>query len=147
MNSVGHMRDQLRINCLTPDWHERTCGYWYTVTQGPYAHTAFATKAGLERWMKERGLEPAEALPETRGEYATTPIVGAYREVMHASYGEFYSLQGEHTRTLSNGRYTLAIVTKDEDGIRTVHTLNPNCRERPEYDYFESKAMMDGVKA
>jgi hypothetical protein len=57
------------------------------------------------------------------------------------SYDEFYALDGERSRDLSNGDWTLAIITKDEQGIKTVHTLNPNCRDRPVFDYRESRAM------
>lgn len=37
------------------------------------------------------------------------------------------------------GQYTLAIITIDPDGLRTVHTLNPNCRDRPVFDWAASR--------
>jgi hypothetical protein len=67
---------------------------------------------------------------------------GTYHHVMHLSYDTFYALQGERTRSLSNGDYTLAIITTDEDGTRTVNDLNPNCRDRKVFDYAESRALM-----
>jgi hypothetical protein len=58
------------------------------------------------------------------------------------SYDDFYDLPAIiETRTLSNGRYTLARITEEEDGIRTVHTMNCNCKHRHEYDHTESRAL------
>jgi hypothetical protein len=71
--------ENLRATSLNPEQHERTCGYWYTVTNGAMAHTAFATRAGLNRWLQERGLSLKTDLP-AQGEWGTTAIVGTYRK-------------------------------------------------------------------
>jgi hypothetical protein len=136
--------DKLYAYSLTPGQHERTCGYWFTVTNGAMAHTAFATRAGLDRWLAERGLALESELPEA-GTSGFARIVGAYREAVHGERrgedydlgpGDFYSLHPVlMTAVQSNGDYTLALVTEEEeDGIRTVHTLNPNVRTRPVFD-------------
>lgn len=146
----------MQVTALTPEWHERTCNYWYTVTTyGGTAHTAFTTKAGLLRWLDERGLTLGGDLPEERGEYATMPVIGEYYTSSHGEFSptdenpyrmvadaEFYALEPVvTTATLSNGAYTLALIT-EQDGVRTVHTLNPNVRDRITYDHASMRAVM-----
>ncbi len=124
---------------LTPELHERTCDYWYTVTQGATPHTAFTTRAGLDRWMAERGLELTE---DISNEGDGCRIAGAYRYSMHIMpVDEFMALPGEQTRAMSNGQYTLAIIDVDTDGLRHVHILNPNVKDRPVFDFAESHKM------
>ena len=131
---------KLHVSRLNREMHLRTCGYWYTVTSDGMAHTAFATRAGLDRWLMERGLEldgPLDAEP------SHCRINGSYRKTSHLYDAESFELiEGERTRDLSNGDWVEAIVTTDADGLRTVHTLNPNVRTRKVYDYRESNAMM-----
>lgn len=160
----------LQVTALTPESHEKTCGYWYTVTNHAVPHTAFATKAGLMRWLDERGLMLGGELPETRGEPATIPVVGEYRDASHGDFsptedegaGGLYRMVEDDdwwalqpvviTAALSNGRWTLALITEDDgdrDGeivrVRTVHTLNPNVRTRLEAaDHAAMRALMDG---
>jgi hypothetical protein len=151
-----HYRN-MQVTALTPEQHEQTCGYWYTVTCGATAHTAFATKTGLRRWLEERGLKLPEALPAKRGEFATMPVIGEYYSTSHGetnpatkSYDdpEFRHLpmipgDAWHalkpaiiTAGLSNARYTLFLIT-ETDGVRTVHHLNPNVESRIEAtDHF-----------
>lgn len=129
----------LWVTRLNEESHRRTCGYWYVVTEGNFSHTAFANREGLDRWMRERGLSPAGSLDEVP---SSCRIQGEYRTEMHMEADALDGLQGEMTRTLSNGDYVTAIVTTDDDGIRTVHTLNPNVRTRTVYDYSESRKMM-----
>lgn len=99
------------------------------------AHTAFTTRNALEQWLSERGLKMTAELP-AHGECSTQHLEGEYSTEMHGSYDAFYALPAIfETKTLSNGDYTLARVTEDESGHRTVHTLNPNCHHRPVFDY------------
>jgi hypothetical protein len=131
---------RLYVCRLNEEFHRRTCGYWYTVTDYGTPHTAFVTRAGLDRWMSERGLSLAGSLNEVPSHCA---IVGAYRTESHLhDAADFAGLEGEHTRTLSNGDWVEAIITHDPDGLRTVHTLNPNVRDRKTFDYRESCALM-----
>lgn len=134
--------DSLRLCCLTPEQRQRTCSYWYTITNGAIAHTAFRTRAGLDKYLKERNLTVDGLIPDEVGTFATMPIRGAYRTEMHWNDGTFPWLNGVHTRALSNGDYTTAVITHDDDGIRTVHTFNPNVHSRPVFDYFESEKLM-----
>lgn len=154
MSDIKYTRiyDQLYATSLTPEFHERTCGYWFTVTNGATAHTAFATRAGLDRWMSERGLSLESDLPEA-GTSGTTRILGTYRAESHGEFlsddpresmgeGDWSSLRPiMATATLSNGDYTLALIT-EEDGVRTVHTLNPNVKTRFIFDRRKTDALM-----
>ena len=133
--------DNLRVTSLTPEFHERTCNYWYTVTNGGMAHTAYTKREHLLQWLVDRGLELAEELPEP-GMFSTQRVIGAYRTASTMDAGEFDALEPVIvTRGLSNGRYTMQKIVQDADGIRTVWSMNPNC-ERVEYDYFESRALV-----
>lgn len=129
---------------LTPEQHERTCNYWFTVTAGSTAHVAFETRAGLDRWLSERGLTLDTDLPEA-GTAGWTPVTGEYHEVSHGEFisddpcdgmgeGDFYSLRPTAmTAVMSNGDYTLALIT-DEAGVRVIHHLNPNVKTRVVFD-------------
>jgi len=129
---------------LTAEQHERTCGHWFTVTHGAVAHVALATRAGLDRWLEERGLSLEKSLPEA-GTHGFTRITGEYRT---ASWGEllgddpckgmgpgdFCSLHPvAATAVMDNGDYTLALIT-EEDGIRVINYLNCNVRSRVTFD-------------
>lgn len=132
--------DSLRASRLNHAMHKQTCGYWYTVTSGSFAHTAFATRAGLDRWLEERGLKLVDPLDD---EPSHSKIDGTYRSCSHLHDSESFPLiAGERSRTLSNGDWVEAIISQDADGIRTVHTLNPNVRDRKVFDYTESRLMM-----
>jgi hypothetical protein len=120
--------------------HDQCCGYWYGVEHQAFAHTAFKQRSALLLWMAERGLSFAEELP-AEGTYSTQFLNGQYRTATHASYDVFFSLVGTRTRAMSNSFYTMAIITEDDDGIKTVHTLSPNCADRPVYDRTESNAI------
>ena len=125
--------------------HLRTCGYWFTVTKGAAAHTAFKTREGLILWLHERGLKLCDPLPAIRVP-GSLHIKGQYRTECHFTVNEvtaWYALRPViESRTLSNGDYVEAKITEDADGIRTVHTLNPNIRSRHVFDYHESDKMM-----
>lgn len=131
----------LHLITLDMEGHLKTCDYWYLVRTPWFAHTAFNRRESLLQYLAERGLELTSELPE-HGKPSTQDLRGSYRTEMHGSYDEFYALNGVRSRTLSNGDWTLAIITTDEDGIKTVHVLNPNCRDRPVYDHRESRATM-----
>lgn len=136
--------NNLYATTLTPEGHERTCGYWFTVTNGATAHTAFATRPQLDRWLAERGLTLENDLPPA-GTFGTTRVTGEYHTAVHGKFlsedyrdgmgpGDFYSLRPVvATATLSNGEYTLALIT-EEDGVRVVNTLNVNVRSRVVFD-------------
>ena len=132
----------LSVASLDRDCHERTCSYWYTVTSGATAHTAFATRAGLDRWLSDRGLVLECELPE-HGEIGTSRIVGTYRERSYLDAAEFDNLRPLlATAVLSNGDYTLGLITEDDDGTRIVHHLNPNVRTRLVFDRRRTREVM-----
>lgn len=127
---------------LTREQHDRTCGYWYTVQSHGTALTAFRTRAAFLQWLANRELAVEADIPE-HGEFAHGCIGGEYREAMHLSYEEFYAVNGYRGRELSNSQYTLAIYAHDDDGLVTVHTLNPNCADRPIFDHLGTQALID----
>lgn len=146
--------NKLFVTSLTPEFHENTCGYWFTVTNGSTAHTAFETRAGLDRWMSERGLTLENELPEA-GTFGTSRIIGEYRTVMHGEHSPtddepYRMVEGDDwsgikpvviTTAMSNAEYTLALITEDA-GVRTVHTLNVNIKTRFVFDRRKTDALM-----
>jgi hypothetical protein len=134
-----HVQTHSRLSLARFDetMRERHGNYWCAVESECRAHTAFRTPGSAMRWLEERGLTLSEPVPE-EGPYSYQRLIGSYREALHCSYDVFYSLDGTRTRAVSNGSYTMAIITNDEDGLRTVHTLNCNLADRPVYDYAES---------
>ncbi len=154
----------LHLAVLTRERHERTCGYWYTLVEGSLAHTAFRTRAGLERWLAERGLALTAPLTEP-GTWSHQAIAGAYREEWHLTPPEVEAWRALAdapnlaglARTLSNGDHVEARLTDDPAGIdgphaadrpdviRTVHTLNPNVRGRHVFNPEASRAYEDGA--
>ena len=134
----------LTVICADERIHANTCDYWYLVKDRGTAHTAFNRRESLTQWLKDRGLSLDGELSE-HGTFKVVHVIGNYRNVMHWSYDQFFGMANPHnivTRALSNGQYTMAIITTDTDGMRTVHTMNPNCKYRPVYDYWESRAML-----
>jgi hypothetical protein len=138
--------------CTTEPEQRKRTPYRYIVTDDTFAHTAFYTRAGLLLWLSERGLLLTSTLPPD-DTWSVQRIIGTYRREMHWSRDDdgvdaalaFDALAPVLvTRALSNGEYVVAKVTRDADGLRTVHTLNPNVRVRVTFDYWESKALMDG---
>jgi hypothetical protein len=138
--------DKLFATSLTPEQHERTCNYWFTVTNGATAHTAFETRAGLDRWMSERGLTLENELP-TAGTWGSSRVLYGYRTALHGvrigdDFAEGMDPGDEWaaltpvlaSAAMSNGAYTLALITEETSGTRTVHTLNPNVRSRVIFD-------------
>jgi hypothetical protein len=140
------MKTQYKALWLTvydKEMHDKSCSYWYAVTEASLGHTAFRTKQGLMRFLQERNLKLSEPLTG-RGVYSSQKLIGGYCEEMHLDEKEFYSLSHVlMTKALSNGDYTLALITEDQDGLRTVHTLNPNVKTRPVFDYFISNDEMN----
>jgi hypothetical protein len=132
--------DRLHVAHLTPQMHERTCNYWYTVTSRSTSHVAFTTRAGLDRWLSERGLT-LDGDIAAEGDMAW--ITGSYRDACHIIMPDaFDKIAGLRTYAMSNGNWVTGIITTDADGLRTVHTLNPNIHTRTVYPYFETSALM-----
>jgi hypothetical protein len=141
---MGYIRTyaNLRLCSLDQQHHEMTCGYWYTVTDGAMSHTAFRRRESLVQWLALVGLKPTADIPEP-GQISFQRLEGTYRTEAHLDDAAvFYTLDGARSRTLSNGDYVDAIVTTDADLIRTVHTLNPNVRDRKVWDYRESEQLV-----
>lgn len=143
------MYKNLTVCALNTEQHLKTCGYWYVVTNAAMSHTAFATQQGFLRWLDERGLSvdavPTAVQPEDYGKNLLNScrISGQYTTKSHMSMDEFYALPNivARSKTLSNGDYVEALITQ-EDGYRTVHTLNPNVNNRITFDYHETRKEM-----
>ncbi len=131
---------QIEIAHLTEEQHLRTCGYYFTVRANGFAHHGFRTRNALDNWLQERGLALTDNMDEPG---AFTIIKGQYRAKMLWSLEQLDALFGYQTRILSNGRYTKAIITTDDAGVRTVYCLGPNVKERITYDHATTRALMD----
>ena len=126
---------------LTPEQHSRTCNYWFTVENDCTAHTAFTTKEQLEQWLEERNIKLTAPLVE-HGKHSYQQLQGEYKRASFISYDDFYALPAiRQIKILDNGRYTLGLLTEDENGIRTVNHLNCNCKYRIEYDWKTGAAL------
>jgi hypothetical protein len=132
------------VSFLTPERRGQTCGYWFCVsTDYGTAHAAFDTAAGLLKWLNERGLKLSQPL---NGPGESSRIIGSYRTEMHypCEPAEVESMEGLHTMTLSNGDYVVAVITDDQDGIKTVHTLNPNVHDRRTFSHDVGRRVNGG---
>ena len=135
------LQNKLDVICITPERHEKTCGYWYLVQSKSTSHTAFKTKYGLLRWLNERGLELTEPLPVNMGEYKVIKINGSYYDNM-----TFEDLPaGVETKQLDNAEYTRATITK-RDGLSVINFQNCNVKNRIVFDYFKADAEMEDLK-
>lgn len=131
----------LTLATLDSDGNARTCNYWYLVRADGLPHTAFNRRASLVAWLERLGLTLSADMPP-HGVHSYQEIRGTYRTEMHGSYDSFYALQSiEDVPTLSNGDWTLGRVTRDADGLRTLHTLAPACRHRPVFNHAECRAL------
>lgn len=128
--------DNLTVIAFDERLHARSCNYWYAVQNNHAAHTAFETRAGLLRWLSDRGLSVNEAELPVAPAWGWVNVTGKYVAAHHLSYDAFYALPAiMETKVMSNGDYTLGRITADADGVRTVHELNVNCKHRPVFDY------------
>ena len=127
------LHNKLDVICITPEQHEKTCGYWYLITQRGTSHTAFKTKQGLFRWILERGLELSEPVPVNRGEYKNITIRGEYYDNM--TFKELPA--GMETKQLDNADYTRATITEYE-GLNVINFQNCNVKDRKVFDYFQT---------
>jgi hypothetical protein len=122
--------------------HRLRCDYKYLLTIRCTNHWAFKTRPEMEMWFQQRGLAVPAELPADANEWWSGPVDGGFnQDMMWDDAPEFWTIEGDYIRDLDNGSYTLGIVTTDETGWRTVHILNCNCKDRVEFDYFESDAL------
>ena len=135
--------EDMQVVALNAEQHAQTCNYWYLVREAFYAHTAFTTRKGLERWLEERGLTceiptAVEVEDYGKGFSNTSPVIGKYGTKMLWNMGEFYALPNVvvRSKTLSNGDWVEAMITQ-EDGLRVEYTLNPNVKDRKVFDWRE----------
>lgn len=126
--------DGMWLCALDQEQHERTCGYWYTLTSRSTPHTAFRTKAQALRWLEDRGLTLDGDLPAERGTHTVLRVNGAYRKTSHSTYEAVRDMPGKPVLVLDNARYTIGKAVADETGLVTVHFTNCNA-ERPEIYY------------
>ena len=129
---------------LEPEQHAKTCGYWYLVQMyGATPCKAFASRSNLFRWLDERGLKINEEELAPHKQHSSQRIEGEFRESHYLGDADsFWKLAANReTRQCDNAQYTLAKITTDPDGVRHVHLLNCNVKDRPVFDYQESRAM------
>lgn len=138
---MDRKHENLWLCCLTAEQRERTCAYWYTITiGGGTPHTAFRTRAALERWLERTGVHLTANLPDEIGTHQCQKLDGAYIERLHGWYADMPD--GRPFVKMSNGQYTEGRVTS-ENGIRVIHHTNCNDKSRPEYDWRVCRDMED----
>ena len=125
------------VTALTPGQHEKTCGYWYTVTNRAMALTAFKTWDGLVQWMAVHGLWIEGDIPAFQSG-KSAKIEGEYREHCHMSHTTLPT-EGRIVAQMDNGQYTEGRAILEADGIVTVHYANCNDKERVILDYWKTR--------
>lgn len=138
-----HTVEPRHLLSLDPEGRARTCSYWYVAqTFGCGPLTAFRTRAALMRWLDMFGLAVTGGEIPPEGEFRALQITGSYRVASYMDRAAFGAISGETVIWLDNARYTLAKLTKDADGIRTLHHLNCNV-ERPEMHWEQARDLTD----
>jgi hypothetical protein len=134
--------DKLRITALDSRLHANTCNYWYTVTNGGTAHTAFRTKASAVAWLNALGLTIDGELP-TGATYASFEIKGEYRRERFMGTAEAFSdIDGIPVPCLENGDFRQGKLD-DKNGIRVLYSVNANCKWAEIYDHRTCSRMKD----
>lgn len=108
------------------------CGYFYLVRKNHFAHTAFRTKAGLKKWMRERGLR----IGKRKG--FGIDIIGQYFDNCEMINRNEFEVKYNHLpaiEQLDNGDFTKGFVEDSRQG-KIIHYQNPNC-DRIVYDYSQ----------
>lgn len=123
-------QERLSLTILTSEADRRRHGgYRYLITTPTFSHCAFRTKAGLRQWLRDTGLQIG---PRIKHLWHTRPLLGHYYDDMMGDEQAFAQLrqsgQWREARAMSNGDYTRAVITWDNEGVNTIHYLNPNCR-------------------
>lgn len=130
--------ENLMLCSLTKEQHDRTCGYWYVVTEGAGTpHTAFRNRATALRWLSRLGLSIDRPLND-EGDHGVYFIKGGYRKISYLSPASYSDTEGSPCLVLDNARFTIGKLSQDDDGLRTVHYVNCNY-ERPEIDFLTGR--------
>ena len=85
-------------------------------------------------------LELTAPLPDKLGEHAYIPVKGQTRTIMHREMEDMPE-EGRRVLHMSNGDYTVGIVTEDDEGV-VVNYLNPNAA-RIVFDHSMARAHED----
>ena len=126
--------DNLSITSLTPEQKLRTCGYWYTVTNGSTAHTAFQTRDAALSWLRSLGLKIADDLAQ-EGQFQHQKIDGSYiRALIMTDEDGWNAIPGIPTVALENGQYRPAKLDIVGD-VRVLYTCNANNKWAKKYNY------------
>jgi len=97
--------DELHVAVLTPEQQEQMkTPYKYLIKDGALSHSAFRTKKGFNRWMRERGLS----------------LGYQYR----AGQGESYQINGSYKRTSFKGNQCQLDKLAKEEGYPKIAVLS-----------------------
>ncbi len=118
---------------------KRRRGHWYAIQSQTHSHVAFTTCDELTLWLEERAITLTQGIPE-RGTFSYQMLIGAYKTCHWRCLDGFDSLKShaQETRVLTNGTYTLGLITKDDAGITVVNSLDPTVPGRKIFDIQES---------
>lgn len=132
----------LSVVALTREQRSRTCGYWYTVSNGHMAHTAFRTRAALDKWLLDRGLTLPTPLPAQVGTWAAVDLTGQHyhRELVLCDASTWHHIPGLPLVEMDNGEHVLA---KWHAADRVLYVPNCNCVWRQVIPYALASAIND----
>lgn len=100
--------------------------YRYIITNGAIAHTAFHTKEGLDRWLKDTGIKLSKQTdhwghPLLKGTYSKISMSGNQEKL--DAWAQKRGLR--KTKILDNAKFTTAWIKEGKRG-NTIYYLNPN---------------------
>lgn len=140
MKSYTERYDRLHLCCLDADSRGAGRPYWYIVTNGTTAHTAFRTREALLLWLGQRGLSLSTPLPPDRT-FGGGDIIGEYtRALVMCDAPDWLCVSGEEYPEMDNGEYTLA---KWDAEAKTLSVVNCNCRWRTVLPHRETELALD----
>ena len=116
-------------------------GHWFAVQSQAHSHVAFTTCDALTQWLEERAIALTQVIPEM-GTFSYQMLIGPYKTCHWRCLDGFDSLKAhaQEVRVLTNGTYTLCLITKDDAGITVVNSLDPTVPGRKIFDIQESAA-------
>lgn len=111
---------------------KQTAGpYQYVIQNKGMSYVAFCNLSSMMMWMEERGL----SLDKMIDVNSWVNVQGKHREVAHMETVANFNLRGgRRSMIMSNGDWTECVIN-DDDGIRTIHYLNVNVRDRKVFDW------------
>ena len=119
--------DSLRLTIIKEPKNNE---YKYLITTGATSWSAFHTKAGFNKWLKDTGVKIDKSTTDSNEQAEFSAIKGSYERISMRGNKKSFDAFGKknnfkQTKVLSNGDYTKGFVEKGKDGNK-IYYLNPN---------------------